>query len=197
MKGIPSDPFRGSKRSQDGNQYSSWPLRVYLHAFRAQKCSTVLPKVHRFLIQNCAGSFVYLDDILIASRSRDKPRGLLFQVLSKLQEAGLRLSGDKCKWEVHSLYFLGHHVSEEGIKPLSSRVETIRVLAPPNSCKLLQIFLGMVQYYAMFIQGLFNNTESIPNSNGKKRSRNPFKKLKIPFLNGLSWTSERTAPLLH
>uniref|UniRef100_A0A0K2UZA3 Putative LOC101473788 [Maylandia zebra] n=1 Tax=Lepeophtheirus salmonis TaxID=72036 RepID=A0A0K2UZA3_LEPSM len=55
----------------------------------------------------------------------------------------------------------------------------------------------MVQDYTMFILSLFNNTESIPNSNGKKRSRNPFKKLKIPFLNGLSWTSERTAPLLH
>ncbi|CAB4060975.1 unnamed protein product [Lepeophtheirus salmonis] len=63
-----------------------------------------------------------------------------------------------CKWAVHYLDFLGHHVKAEAIKLLSSGFEAIRVLAPPKYCKEVKAFLEIVQYYARFIPSLTNYT---------------------------------------
>ena len=70
--------------------------------------------------------FIYLDDILIASKSRSEHFEHLRAVFSLLEENGLVVNGAKCELGVEELIFLGHKVTTQGILPLQERVASSR-----------------------------------------------------------------------
>ena len=96
-------------------------------------------------------SFVYVDDILVASRTAEEHRQHLHEVFARLRDAGLTVNADKCIFGQSSVEFLGHQVSAEGIRPLPDRVADIQKFATPKSVKDLQRFLGMINFYRRFI----------------------------------------------
>ena len=97
-------------------------------------------------------TFVYLDDILIASESMEEHVKDLERVFKILEENGLVVNRKKCILGVSSIEFLGHFVDANGIRPLPEKVEAINKVAPPTTIKELQRFLGMVNYYRRFIR---------------------------------------------
>ena len=97
-------------------------------------------------------TFVYLDDILIASESVEQHLEDLERVFKILEENGLVVNRKKCILGASSIEFLGHLVDADGIKPLPEKVEAIKKVAPPTTIKELQRFLGMVNYYRRFIR---------------------------------------------
>ena len=97
-------------------------------------------------------TFVYLDDILIASESMEEHLQDLERVFKILEENGLVVNRKKCILGASSIEFLGHLVDANGIKPLPEKVEAIKKVAPPTTIKELQRFLGMVNYYRRFIK---------------------------------------------
>ena len=99
-------------------------------------------------------AFVYLDDILIASRDRTEHRQHLHEVFSLLRQHGLVVNIDKCELGVSELDFLGHHVSSAGIQPMQIRVKAIRDFPAPRDKAGLQRFLGMLNYYHRFVPHL-------------------------------------------
>jgi cleavage and polyadenylation specificity factor subunit 1 len=58
--------------------------------------------------------FVYLDDMLIASKSREEDKHHLREVLHRLQANGLVLNVAKCMWGLSEIEFLGHKISAKG-----------------------------------------------------------------------------------
>ena len=98
--------------------------------------------------------FVYLDDLLIASRSHREHEDHLRQVFELLRQNGLFINKDKCLLGVSSLSFLGHKVTRDGIAPMSERVEAILKFPTPNTKKQLQSFLGMVNFYHRFLPNI-------------------------------------------
>ena len=58
---------------------------------------------------------VYLDDILTTEASHKEHVSNLKKVLSQLQQAGLRLHKDKCKFMVSSVKYLGHIIDANGL----------------------------------------------------------------------------------
>ena len=97
-------------------------------------------------------AYSYLDDILIASRNEEEHLAHIREVLSRLQDYGLTLNVDKCKFGVKELAFLGHWVSSEGIQPLREKVQAIVDFPEPTSLKKLRRFLGMVNHYRRFLK---------------------------------------------
>uniref|UniRef100_A0A5S6Q805 Reverse transcriptase domain-containing protein n=1 Tax=Trichuris muris TaxID=70415 RepID=A0A5S6Q805_TRIMR len=65
--------------------------------------------------------FVYLDDILVASRNAQEHDAHLHKLFRRLAQYGVKLNPDKCVFHVSSLAFLGFHVSAEGIRPLPDK----------------------------------------------------------------------------
>ena len=95
--------------------------------------------------------FVYLDDILVASRDVDEHRAHLAALFTKLQDHGLVLNVAKCVFAQHSLRFLGHLVSADGIAPAPKNVKAIREFPLPATIKQLLEFNGMVNFYHRFL----------------------------------------------
>ena len=97
-------------------------------------------------------TFVYLDDILIASETKEQHLEDLERVFKILEENGLVVNRKKCVLGVSTIEFLGHLCDEQGIKPLPAKVEAIKKVKAPTTIKELQRFLGMVNYYRRFIK---------------------------------------------
>ena len=98
--------------------------------------------------------FIYLDDILIASKSRSEHLLHLQQVFSTLQAAGLRINAAKCTFMQTAVDFLGHRVTAEGVAPLQKHVAAIQQFPPPTTIQQLQRFLGMLNFYRRFLPGI-------------------------------------------
>lgn len=110
----------------------------------------VMDCVLRELIGKCC--FVYMDDIIIFSSSLQEHKKHIAQVLQKLREAQLKIQLDKCEFFRKETQFLGHTVSEEGVKPNSDKIEIIRKWPIPKTEKEVRQFLGTLGYYRRFIK---------------------------------------------
>jgi cleavage and polyadenylation specificity factor subunit 1 len=98
-------------------------------------------------------AYCYLDDLRIASPDLDSHRLHLRLVFQRLRQFGLVINREKCVFGVKEFEFLGHLVSAEGAKPLSSYVEAVEKRPPPTTVKELQVFLGLVNFYRRFLPG--------------------------------------------
>ena len=78
--------------------------------------------------------FVYLDDILIFSHSREEHLTHLEMVLKKLKDQVLRINLDKCDFMKEELVFLGFFISKGNLKMDLEKVSNPQ-LAYTNECK--------------------------------------------------------------
>ena len=69
--------------------------------------------------------FWYLDDIVVASVSKEQHLQHLAMVLERLREHGLVLNPKKCEFGCQAVEFLGHLVSSKGAQPLKRHVVAI------------------------------------------------------------------------
>lgn len=95
--------------------------------------------------------FVYLDDILVFSRSEKEHKSHLRQVFERLLQFGLVISIAKCEFGKGEIDFLGHHINKHGIIPLPKKVQAVMDFPKPTTTKKLQEFLGMVNFYHRFM----------------------------------------------
>ena len=91
-------------------------------------------------------TFVYLDDILIASPDNATHRQHLITVFSRLQAAGLAINADKCILGAPEVTFLGHSVSSRGLVPIPAKLDSIRAMQLPSTKVELQRYLGCLLY---------------------------------------------------
>lgn len=73
-------------------------------------------------------------------------------VLKRLQENGLYAKLSKCEFEVTETTFLGHVISDNGIKMDPNKVKAIRDWPRPTTVTEVQSFLGLGNYYRRFIK---------------------------------------------
>ena len=90
---------------------------------------------------------VYLDDIVIYSRSEEEHVQHLELVFARLREAGLRLKPTKCFFGLEEIKLLGYIVNRDGIHTDPEKVKAIAKLTPPRDLKGVRSFLGMTGFY--------------------------------------------------
>ena len=95
--------------------------------------------------------FIYLDDILIASSSKEQHLQHLQTLFDRLEEHGLVVNPDKCVLGVPELEFLGHHINATGSRPLPEKVEAVQRFPRPATVQEVQQFTGLVQFYNRFV----------------------------------------------
>ncbi|GBG82914.1 hypothetical protein CBR_g36441 [Chara braunii] len=95
---------------------------------------------------------VYLDDILVFSKTLQEHQGHLRQVLEKLREVNFKINAKKCEWAKTQVLYLGHVLDGDGIKPKDSKIAAIRDWPTPPTLTELRSFLGLANYYRKFVR---------------------------------------------
>ena len=95
---------------------------------------------------------IYLDDILVYSRTFEEHLCHLRQVFDRLRHANLKLKPSKCKFACPQVKYLGHVVSPEGIAPDDDKISAFRDFPRPHNVKTVRSFLGLANYYRRFIK---------------------------------------------
>ncbi|GFY45798.1 retrovirus-related Pol polyprotein from transposon 17.6 [Trichonephila inaurata madagascariensis] len=103
----------------------------------------------------------YFDDIALGSPTVEEHCRLLRRTLLKARKANLNFNVLKTQLSQTSVNYLGHVLSDEGIKPDPKKIRAIEEFATPNCKADLQRFLGMVTYLAKFTPHLSTLTRNL------------------------------------
>jgi hypothetical protein len=96
---------------------------------------------------------VFIDDILVFSRSEEEHEEHLRLVLQKLCEHQLYAKFSKCDFWLKEVSFLGHIITDGGIAMDPSKVRDVLNRSPPKNVPEIRSFLGLAGYYCRFIEG--------------------------------------------
>ncbi|KAD6795956.1 hypothetical protein E3N88_06852 [Mikania micrantha] len=96
---------------------------------------------------------VFIDDILVYSKSKEDHEEHLRTVLEILRQKKLYAKFSKCDFWLDKVAFLGHVISAEGIMMDPSKVEAITKWPTPTSVTEIRSFLGLAGYYRRFVEG--------------------------------------------
>ena len=94
---------------------------------------------------------VYIDDIVVYSKSYEDHITHLDKVLTAIEHSGITLLPTKCHMFYDSILLLGHKVSRLGLLTHLEKVRAISELSRPGKLSELQTFLGMIVYFSAFI----------------------------------------------
>ncbi|XP_026743752.1 uncharacterized protein LOC113505319 [Trichoplusia ni] len=95
--------------------------------------------------------FVYLDDIVVYSHDLNSHIQNLTAVFQKLRSFNLKLQPDKCEFLRKEVGYLGHIITENGLKPDPNKVKSVQEFPVPKCPKDIKSFLGLISYYRRFI----------------------------------------------
>jgi hypothetical protein len=95
---------------------------------------------------------VFIDDILLYSRSEEEHKEHLRLVLQKLPDHSLYAKLSKCEFWLKQITFLGHIISKGGISMDPSKVQDVLGWNSPMSVSDIHSFLGLASYYRRFIE---------------------------------------------
>ncbi|GKA23067.1 putative reverse transcriptase domain-containing protein [Tanacetum coccineum] len=104
------------------------------------------PYLDKFMI-------VFIDDILIYSKSKNEHKEHLKTILELLKKEKLYAKFSKCDFWLESVQFLGHVIDSKGVHVDPAKIEAIKNWATPTTPTEVRQFLGLAGYYRRFIEG--------------------------------------------
>ncbi|XP_057703686.1 uncharacterized protein LOC130922736 [Corythoichthys intestinalis] len=130
---------------------------------------TNAPSTFQRLMEKCMGDInlrevlVFLDDIIVFSKTLEEHEIRLAKVLERLRENGLKLSPEKCRFFQTSVRYLGHIVSRNGVETDPTKIEALKTWPKPQTLKELRSFLGFAGYYRRYVEGYSKITKPLTN----------------------------------
>src|SRR6202020_2318517 len=121
------------------------------------------PSIFQRIMQNVLAPFlwifalVYIDDIVIFSLTFEDHISHLDQVFQAIEKSRVTFAVTKCHFGYQSLLLLRQKVSQLGLLMHKEKVYAVLELEEPKNCHDLQVFLGMMVYFSMYMR---------PNGNG-------------------------------
>jgi len=106
--------------------------------------SVFMPKLDKFVV-------VFIDDILIYSKTKKEHAEHPRIVLTRLRGHQLYAKFSKCEFWLDKVHFLGPVLSAEGVTLDPGKVEDVLNWKPATTVHGVRSFLGMAGYYCRFI----------------------------------------------
>jgi len=119
------------------------------------------PATYQRLMEECLDDLVfgeeqvcqiYLDDVIIASRTIEEHFDRLKQVFARFREIGMKLAPKKCHLFQEKVRYVGHIVSADGVGTDPDKTRHIAEWPVPVNTDELRTFLGFCGYYRKFVR---------------------------------------------
>ena len=102
------------------------------------------------VIEGLEGIVKSTDDFLIFAKTPEVLRERTRKLFQRFVDNELTINVKKCEFEKKEMEFLGHHVSSEGIRPLTTKMAAIQEFPEPKNITELRRFMGMANQMAKF-----------------------------------------------
>ena len=96
---------------------------------------------------------LYLDDMVIFSKTFKEHVERLREVFNRFRRAGLKLKLKKCHFFKNKISFLGHQADENRIYTDPEKIEKIKNWGVPKDVHDIRVFTGLTSYYRSFVDG--------------------------------------------
>jgi hypothetical protein len=96
---------------------------------------------------------VFVDDILVYSKTKEEHEEHLRMVLQVLREHQIYAKFSKCDFFQKEIQYLGHIISTEGVEVDLEKIKAIMDWPTPRNVTEVRYFMGLVGYYKRFIRG--------------------------------------------
>lgn len=104
---------------------------------------------------------IYMDDVIIYSSTLNEHMNRLKEVFFRLRKYNLKIQPDKCEFLRKEVSYLGHIITEKGVKPNPDKVAAVQRFPVPKNQKEIKSFLGMAGYYRRFIPNFAKITKPL------------------------------------
>ena len=122
--------------------------------FGIKSAPEIYQKIMDNMIAGIKGASAIIDDILIAGETLEEHDAILRKVVERATSYNLKLNFDKCKIRKSSVPYMGHIVSDQGLKPDPDKIKAIINMPTPQDKEGVRRFLGLIQYLSKFIPNL-------------------------------------------
>ncbi|XP_055633299.1 uncharacterized protein K02A2.6-like [Toxorhynchites rutilus septentrionalis] len=104
------------------------------------------------MVAEIPGVKPYLDDIMIAGRTKEEHDRSLHEVLERIKTYGFHLRIEKCRFGLSQIKFLGHIIDKGGLRPDPAKTTAISQMPAPMNVSQLRSYLGAINYYGRFVK---------------------------------------------
>jgi len=108
-----------------------------------------------------ADMFVYVDDIVLYVSSLMEHQIKFNKLAEHLRKTNLKLQPDKCEFLRKQVNYLGHIISERGVKPDPQKIRAVKEFPRPQNGKNVKQFLGLAGYYRSFIPNFSKTAKTL------------------------------------
>jgi hypothetical protein len=95
--------------------------------------------------------YVYMDDIILHSRTAQEHAQRLERVLQRFDKANLQLNPEKCEFAQHRVQYLGFVLSERGVAASPGKVKSMRAYPAPKNVIDVRSFVGLGSFYRRLV----------------------------------------------
>ena len=143
----PADRYKTAFSTPDGHyEFIRLPMGL-------KNSPSIFQRVMNLVLTDVLGryAFIYIDDIVIYSKSAEEHLQHLEIIFSRLQKYGLKIKFSKCQLMQTQIEYLGFLVGKDGLHVNPKKVEAIQKFPRPTDVRGIQAFLGVVGYFRTFV----------------------------------------------
>ncbi|XP_023246493.1 uncharacterized protein K02A2.6-like [Copidosoma floridanum] len=120
------------------------------------------------ILKGIPGVAIVVDDVVVTGKTTDKHLTNLDRVLGKLNECGLKVRVEKCKFFEDKITYLGYEISGNEIKVDPYEYQAINEMSRPKDHEDLQLLLGKINYYGRLINKRAEKLAALYECQGKE-----------------------------